>query len=118
MGEQSNNYSLGTVLFAGLLGGLAGAVAGLMLAPKSGAELREDLKDKAQVSLHSLEQTAEQGQYSLHEVSSTLVDKGNQLAEDIRVWVHEIAKTKTNLFSSDKPKTTNTALAPQPDTKQ
>lgn len=43
---EKTNFSPGRVLGGLLLGGLVGGVAGLLLAPKAGKELRADLKEK------------------------------------------------------------------------
>lgn len=42
--SQGNDYSKGFLIGA-LVGGVAGALTALLLAPKSGAELRKDIKD-------------------------------------------------------------------------
>lgn len=43
---SNNDYSKGFALGA-IIGGVAGAITALLLAPKSGAELRRDLSDKS-----------------------------------------------------------------------
>ena len=48
MGHNGKN---GYFLKGLLVGGLGGALAGLLLAPKSGKELREDIKDKGAEAL-------------------------------------------------------------------
>jgi gas vesicle protein len=47
MSDDRGGVGAGTVLLAGVLGGLAGAALGLLLAPKAGAELRSELGDRA-----------------------------------------------------------------------
>ncbi len=49
MGQNGNN---GYFLKGLLIGSLGGALAGLLLAPKSGKELREDIKEKGSDALN------------------------------------------------------------------
>lgn len=69
MYKSHQNSNLSTVAVAALVGGLAGAVIGLMFAPMSGKELRQ-----------------QQG--------TDLVDKGKQLAEDLQTFIQESLKMK------------------------
>ncbi|MBN3525363.1 YtxH domain-containing protein [Paenibacillus apiarius] len=47
--ENHNNCAGGTFVKGLVVGGLLGAAAALLLAPKSGRELRSELNDKAQI---------------------------------------------------------------------
>jgi gas vesicle protein len=47
MSDECRGSGAGAVLLAGVLGGLAGAALGLLLAPKTGAETRQEWGEKA-----------------------------------------------------------------------
>lgn len=64
-----------------MLGAAAGAVAGLMLAPQTGAETRELVKDKA-VEFKS--RAAEEARRVGEKVSSTVREKAEQIAGTVR----------------------------------
>jgi gas vesicle protein len=59
--EPTRNHS-GNFLKGLLIGGLVGVVAGILLAPKAGKELREELKGKADEARALLEKTVERAQ--------------------------------------------------------
>jgi gas vesicle protein len=80
--EQNSNFS--TIAVAALIGGLAGAVVGLMLAPKSGKDLRQD------ITLNHAGALKQQG--------TDLVGKGKQLAEDLQTFIQESLKVKKSGF--------------------
>lgn len=59
MSEDRSGIGVGTVLMAGVLGGLAGAALGLLLAPKAGTELRAELGEKAKGAAEKARDLAE-----------------------------------------------------------
>jgi gas vesicle protein len=59
---ESNGSNSGDFLKGLLIGGLVGAVAGILLAPKAGKELRDELKGKADEARALLEKTVERAQ--------------------------------------------------------
>ena len=78
--KAQQNSNLGTIAIAALVGGLAGAVVGLMFAPKSGKELRQDV--------------ASYNAGALKQQGIDLVGKGKQLAEDLQSFIQESLKIK------------------------
>jgi gas vesicle protein len=74
MDNQNSNYSSPAIALAFLGGAMAGVVAGLLLAPKSGEETRGDLKryarkaeeealEKAKEARVALDETIERGKH-------------------------------------------------------
>lgn len=101
------------VIAAAMIGGLSGAVLGLLLAPKSGRELRKDIneqvlkledktleiKDKAQNTWHNIEDITEK----TVEKSKSWFQKGKLLVSNLKTLVHEIqqgALTKTSSITT------------------
>lgn len=79
MGYQKNGKDL---LTGALLGGLIGGVAGLLIAPKSGKELREDLSDNycklSRTAQNFTDQVREKGRYLTHPFSREPENDGIQ----------------------------------------
>jgi gas vesicle protein len=59
--ELENKKQEGSVLVPFLVGGLVGAGVALLLAPKSGRELRHDIKDMASSTRDSITSAVERG---------------------------------------------------------
>jgi len=92
--KAQRNTSLSTVVVASLVGGLAGAVVGLMFAPKSGKALRQGIQEKADnVLIHAGDVTFYHTG-ALKRQGTDLVDKGKQLAEDLHTFILESLKIK------------------------
>ena len=74
-----------------LVGLALGAIGGLMLAPKSGQELRGDIQQRANVDMQKLQQSYEQGMAEmnkkLEQVQAQLKksqESGEDIAQDIQ----------------------------------
>jgi len=105
---MGNNIKGNKVIKAAMFGSLAGVVTGLLLAPKSGLELRQDLaiqaheiedkaveiRDKAQSAWQSVE---DKTQVTVN-TGKNLIHKGKRLVSNLKILVYEIqhgALTKT-----------------------
>ncbi|KUO72271.1 MAG: hypothetical protein APF81_08830 [Desulfosporosinus sp. BRH_c37] len=105
---NNDKRKMNKVIAAAMIGSLSGAVLGLLLAPKSGRELRQDInemayklgdkteeiRDKAQSSWHNIEDKTEK----TVEKSKSWIQKGKLLVGNLKTLVHEIrhgALTKT-----------------------
>lgn len=78
--EAKNDINTKDFMIGALIGGMLGGAAALLLAPKSGKELRSDLNDGAKYISDKTEK-----------IKQTAIEKGTELAE--------VAKTKTNNLS-------------------
>ena len=94
MHKAHQNTNLSTVAVAALIGGLAGAVVGLMIAPKSGKELRRGICQKSGNAREHVEDVTSHHVGALKQHGTDLVDKGKQLAEDLQIFIHESLKMK------------------------
>ena len=82
--ESSEGTNVGTAITFLLIGLGAGALAGLLLAPKSGKQLRRDIKrgyeDAKDAVGEWAEETAEKASERVRDVAS----RGVEMAEDLR----------------------------------
>ncbi len=60
MSDNNGGRGIIGVVGAAAIGALIGAGVALLMAPKPGSELREDLKSSAQAAIEKLQQVAEQ----------------------------------------------------------
>jgi len=86
--------SLGTIAVAALVGGLAGVVVGLMVAPKSGKALRQGLQEKTDVVFEHVGDITHHHAGSLKHQGTDLVAKGRKLADDLQAFIQESLKSK------------------------
>ncbi|WP_052315262.1 YtxH domain-containing protein [Desulfosporosinus youngiae] len=108
------------VIKAALFGGLIGGITGLLLAPKSGQELRQDItlqvhelgdkavgiKDKAQSAWQNI---GDKTQVSV-KTGKNLIEKGKHMAGNLKILITEIqhgALTKTNSVDGPEEKVKN-----------
>jgi gas vesicle protein len=91
--ESSEGNSVGTAITFLLIGLGAGALAGLLLAPKSGRELRRDIKrgydDTKDAVGEWAEGAAETVKEKVSEAGERVRDVSADLAEDLRDTVRE-----------------------------
>lgn len=111
MANGCKETDLGTVVIAALIGGIAGAAVGLMLAPKSGRELRHDIGFKTRQTLHEIEEVAEEKVDKIQDVGEDLIREGKRLADDLKSLFSEfrraLSKNENEIVvafeSEDKP---------------
>ena len=94
--ESSESSNVGTAITFLLIGLGAGALAGLLLAPKSGKQLRRDIKRGYEDAKENLgewaDETAENMKDRVHEAGERVRDaasRGVQMAEDLREAARE-----------------------------
>jgi gas vesicle protein len=90
--ESSDDSNVGTAITFLLIGLGAGALAGLLLAPKSGKLLRKDLKKGYDDALDTASDWADEAKDRARDVSDRVRDvasRGAEMAEDLRDTVRE-----------------------------
>ncbi len=95
MANGCKETDLGTVVIAALIGGIAGAAVGLMLAPKSGRELRRDIGLKARQTLHEIEEVAEEKVDKIQDVGEDLIREGKRLTDDLKSLFCEFRRARS-----------------------
>lgn len=92
--HESGSTNLTAIAVAALVGGLAGAVVGLMTAPKSGKELRQDIRNKTDHTITRVGDVTTQRKEALKQQSNDLMQKGNKLANDLQTFIQESLRLK------------------------
>jgi len=101
--ESSEGSNVGTAITFLLIGLGAGALVGLLLAPKSGRELRRDIKrgyddtkdavgEWADTAAETVKEKVRDAGERVRDVASRGVDAASDLAEDLRDTVREKAE--------------------------
>lgn len=104
MADHDKKSKAGKVVVAAMFGGFAGAMLGLLLAPKSGRELRQDLivkahklgdeaaviGDKAQKVWQEIEEKAGEKAEALQTTGKDWIEEGKRLISDLKTLVYEI----------------------------
>ena len=112
MPKKPKNTSLGTVAIATLVGGVAGAFTSLMLTPKSGKELRQDIHSKVESIIEQVEETAFQGVEVINQRRTELSVKGKILKEDIQIFIKDLKQKRPSYIEITQSTTEETS--PQP----
>lgn len=81
--------SAGKFLAGFLVGGAIGAVAGILLAPKSGEETRKLLADGAKDALSKADETVKQIQSKADDVVSDMQKKGEEIKEKLQDLINK-----------------------------
>lgn len=77
-----------------VVGGAIGAIAGILLAPKSGEETRKILADTAQDMVRRADETAKQIQVKADDAVSDLQKKGEEIKEKIQDLIAKQKESK------------------------
>ncbi|HWI69119.1 MAG TPA: YtxH domain-containing protein [Nitrospiraceae bacterium] len=93
--ESSQSSHIGTAITFLLIGLGAGALAGLLLAPKTGKQMRKDLRRGYEDAKDSLEDWADEAKDRAREVGERVRDaasRGAEIAEDLRDKVEPLRR--------------------------
>jgi gas vesicle protein len=93
--ESSDGGNIGTAITFLLIGLGAGALAGLLLAPKTGKQLRRDLKRGYEDAREAVEDWADEAKDRVREAGDRVRDvagRGADLAEEIRDKVEPLRR--------------------------
>lgn len=78
-----------------IVGGAIGAVAGILLAPRSGEETRKMLKDTADDMARRADETAKQIKVKADDAVSDLQKKGDEIKEKLQDLIAKQKEAKT-----------------------
>lgn len=101
--SKESNLSKG-LLIGFLTGGIVGAALALLYAPKSGKELRKDIKDRADEWMDETEKFLETAKVKAENALNEGKKKGEQLIADAKVKADDILKDAEKIFSQVKDK--------------
>jgi gas vesicle protein len=86
--EQDRSSSVGTAITFLLIGLGAGAVVGMMLAPKTGRQMRRDLRR----GYESARETFDDWKENARDFAEDAIERGSDLADDLRERVRPLAR--------------------------
>ncbi len=112
--SKESNLSKG-LLIGFLTGGIVGAAIALLYAPKSGKELRKDIKNKTDELLEDTEKYFDVAKEKATAVFNEGKKKSEQLIADAKVKAEAIIKDADKIFHDAKSKTSD-AIAHGKDT--
>src|SRR6266852_3700267 len=93
--ESSEGSNLGTAITFLLIGLGAGALTGLLLAPKTGKQLRRDLKRGYEDARETLDDWTEEAKDRVRDAKDRVrdvADRGVEIAEDLREKVEPLRR--------------------------
>ena len=93
--ESSEGSNLGTAITFLLIGLGAGALTGLLLAPKTGKQLRRDLKRGYEDARETLDDWTEEAKDRVRDAKERVrdvADRGVEIAEDLRDKVEPLRR--------------------------
>lgn len=100
MKQEEARYSAGPLIFSFFLGGLIGAGVALLLAPKSGKETREKIKELAEDAVEKAEGVLEQVKGKI----TSAVEKGKGLYEEKKSIVTTAIEAGKEAYEKEKEK--------------
>jgi len=98
-----NNHGKG-LLIGLLIGGAIGAIAGLLFAPKSGRELRQDIKNKSDEYLDDAERYIADARTKAKDLINEGKKRSERLISDAKTKSDELLKDAEKIFSDAKSK--------------
>jgi gas vesicle protein len=104
MSHEENNLSKG-LLIGFLAGGAIGAIFALLYAPKSGKELREDIRNKTDEYMEEADKFIADAKVKAKDVINEGKKKSEKLISDAKVKSEELLKDAEKIFTDAKGKT-------------
>ena len=86
--SSEDGGNIGTALTFLLIGLGAGALVGLLYAPKTGRQMRKDLRKKYEGARETLDDWKDQAR----EAAEDVIDRGAEIAEEVRERVTPLTK--------------------------
>jgi len=86
--SSEDGGNIGTALTFLLIGLGAGALVGLMYAPKTGRQMRKELRKKYETARETLDDWKDQAR----EAADDAIDRGAEIAEEVRERVTPLTK--------------------------
>ena len=113
MAEEERGYGAGSTLLAFFLGGLVGAGVALLLAPKTGTETRqiikeyaEEAKEKAEGYLDMVKGSATTVADKVKDSASSVLEKGKEFVEGQKTVLTSAVEAGKEAYEKEKEKLT------------
>ena len=92
--KKGDIMSAGKFLAGFIVGGAIGAIAGVLLAPKSGEETRAMIADGAKEALKRADETVKEIQSKADDVVSDMQKKGDEIKEKLQNLINQQKEAK------------------------
>jgi gas vesicle protein len=103
---MSDTQDLGAFLSGLIIGGLVGAAVALLLAPQSGEETRELIRDKSIELKDRAAETAEEARIKAEAAAAEARARADHLAHDAKVKADELKQRSQHFIEETKVKAT------------
>ena len=100
MGNEESGHGKGTIVLSFFIGGLIGAGLALLLAPQSGKETRQQIKDLASDAKEKVSEYAEQ----VKEKVASTVGKGKEIYEEKKSLITAAFEAGKEAYEKEKSK--------------
>jgi len=100
---MSDRDDFGMFLVGFIVGGVAGAVAALLLAPQSGEETRAFIKDKSIELRDKAQMTADEARVKVGEVAAQAKTRGKEVIDEARTKGKEAIETVKKSVARKRP---------------
>ena len=111
MAEEERGYGAGSSLIAFFLGGLVGAGVALLLAPKSGSETRQmikelagDARERATGYVDKAKGTATSAVETAKQTATSYVEKGKEFIDDQKSVIISAVEAGKEAYNKEKEK--------------
>ena len=101
---MSDTQDLGSFLSGLIIGGLVGAAVALLLAPQSGEETREIIRDKSIELKDRAVETAEEARQKAEAAAAEARVRADQLAHEAKIKADELKERGTHFIEEQKAK--------------
>jgi gas vesicle protein len=103
---MSDTQDLGSFLSGLIIGGLIGAAVALLMAPQSGEETRELIRDKSIELKDRAAETAEEARIKAEAAAADARARADQMAKDAKVKAEELKQRGQHFIEEQKVKAT------------
>ncbi len=111
--EENGSVGTGSIVWSFFLGGLIGAGVGLLIAPKTGIEMRGEIRNLA----HTAAKSADDYYGQIAEMVASTLDSSKDLLDDKKALIAKAVEAGIALYQQKQTKTESRAGEPASSTR-